>query len=343
MGFVMKYDIEKTPPTYTAATLKEILSGKSHALARHQALRLLAQKKDDKKHLVFARILKNAKENDIMRYDAAIALANSSHKRKSEIIDEQLGKARKPDVIDGLLFSLGHIGKKSAYTSVVSKATRIKPKYLLQRAYLAKSLIGYRNNVEEFQLPKIKSNHILQPPDSSRAFKLTKKDAAFLKAIRSDVLRNICAINPSTRTGYIARCGDTSWALLFDQEFLRSKNATILTKRKWIFGLLALSDHHIEEYTVSYYLLSHPAAMSSPHDVVVNAMDTRGNVVLSGHGNIEREKLEFKINSVKANGMFPVGVTGILDCKNGKISAFHGASSPELYFKSKKARIPKRE
>lgn len=336
----MMRDVEK-PSSLSSGTLKEVLKGRSQAVTKAEALRILEAKRDDTKHLTFAEVVRNPAERPTVRYRAAVALANSKHTRKSQILTEQLGRAKHPDLIDGFLYGLAYAGNRDAFRKVVQKERQLDKPYLKQRAALAKTLLAFRHQLDGFEFAPVRKSQLLELPRDASAFRLTAMDRETLSQVHKDLEGNMLALTPSGRGGYKATCNAGRWALVWNDEVVKKRDPDWLAENKAIVALLAYADGLIEEYNPWFYLLSQPRAQRVRGEVMLTGINLRGNVVLSGSGALADGKLGFELASVRANGMFPCDARGTLDLSRWTVSGFAGRSSRAVYRKARKRKVPR--
>ena len=332
----MILDVDATSRLPTA-TVKAVLRGRSTRVSKLKALKILSRRDDSDKHLLFAEVVRDPDEVVRVRSRAAKVLAASTHRRRSEVLVDQLRLAKDFQLIDGLLYALAFCGNRTAYDAIVRLESRFDRPFLKRRATFAKRLIAFRHHLEELELPSARKNQRLEPPEGANRFRLQPMPRATAGQARRDLVRGLHAVVPSAAQGWQVACRGERWAVLLNDELVGQGNRSALLRKKWILAVVGFADGLIEEYDARFYLLSQPDSRR-PGRITLHGIDEVGDRVLGGVATLGGPELVFELESLKAEGMFPCRARGRLDVDRWRLGEFEGWSSGEAFRRPRRKR-----
>lgn len=298
-------DIERDPEL-SDRELMAAVKGRSERLAGTRALKALTRRGSSRTALL-AEVLVDPEQPPDLRAAAAVNLGQEKKARNQEVLASAL-EAAEPSVVRRAAEALGRVGDERALERLASIRPRGGP--ARQSVHFAKTLISYRNGLDE--------NHLRKPPE--REFlgstglpgaplaveKVPPDEAARLVA---DAQGELPGIPVSAQPAFRFSCDGSTFALVFSREVTRRKTLTIGGNAA-VPAVVLKHSAELEKYYLYEYLLTHPKADGT---LQLFGMRSVGIMIHAGEMWVEGSEAHFELRALDKPMAPPVHISGTYD------------------------------
>lgn len=296
--------------TTNVQNIKQIVLGKIPMISKGDRIKTISVliKLDERDSCdILGNIIANETEDTDIRAIAALNLSYLPNKNSEIELIKNLGV--KDNLIKTkIIKSLGCIGTQEALNAL-DKLPESNVDYVRKQLNFSKALIAFRLGLKRDDLPFIEGTK-RKPSKDETQIKLT------LEPILQDELKKHLdlfddsnyGINFSNDFGYQLIAGKAKWFFTINKEFI-SKDANLaIIKQKMIVGLLNRWLKEAKKYEVQYIVLANPKKDS----IEIMVVQSNGEIVYSGYGNIRDSTMTFTISDISRAGTAPTYVSGKL-------------------------------
>lgn len=307
----------------TESLLRESVLGRDKTLSRHIAMGLFRKADLTNKETIYKTVLENKEEDVKFRYLAAIHLGKMNTPVAKKILSEISTKEENPEVLGGVVKSLGFIGGRDSFPTLKKIAETAFDDQLKRKSRFAATLVAYRFGLKEFEL---------KAPDKLVKISDVKSMKMAIKPATAQEKKFCLASLKDLPVGFVYDkkdlvqfdCLDNKLIFLRNKSFLTGTKAASLAKRKAIFGLIATKSPESNDYSPAFIVFTSPATGD------VNIITTRitGEIVSAGVAkfNSRNKKMAtFETNGVDDYGVNPVYMAGEINDGNLVIKSARSA------------------
>jgi hypothetical protein len=309
----------------TESLLRESVLGRDKTLSRHIAMGLFRKADLANKETIYKTVLENKEEDVKFRYLAAIHLGKMNTPAAKKILSENSKKEENPEVLGGVVMSLGFIGGRDSFPTLKKIAETAFDDQLKRKSRFAATMVAYRFGLKEFEL---KAPDKLVKISDVKSMKMAIKPATVQeKKFCLASLKDLPVGFEYDKKDLVQfDCLDNKLIFLRNKSFLSGAKAAKLAERKAIFGLIATKSPESNDYSPAFIVFTSPAT----GDGLVNIVTTRitGEIVSAGVAkfNSRNKKMAtFETNGVDDYGVNPVYMTGEINDGNLVIKSARSA------------------
>ena len=297
-----------TELTNSVAELKSAVDGKQVAIAPHEALRSLVNRRVPGIEEMLRKIAKTPESQNTLRKTAAIELGRSATAANRRALLELLG-SEDSGVTRRAVEGLGRIGDAAALEKL--KSLRPRDKVMRRTVNTAKTLLSYRldQKLGRLQLPEDKE--VLEVGMAkARPFEVGTVSSAELKAMKPTLVRELPAVPITETSGLELDCGDAHYRIVFNKTLsTRGGLAKLLASNK-ILGAVLIRSEVDGTYRLDSYLLTHPSHGANAR---LFAMKGSGLVAYYGSINATQDNVEFSVRAINTRHSQPIELSGRIE------------------------------
>jgi hypothetical protein len=286
--------------------LRKAIRGADPAIARGEAFALLAAGPFQKREELLGQSLHDPGEPATSRRAAAIALGRIATAEAEQTLLAGL-KGTEPPVQADIMRSLGRIGGRTALKAI--EALDVPPP-ARPAAGFAMGLIAHRLGLDGHDLAPPSEKQLLEVPEESRKIDASPLEPERAAKVLADLRLQPYGIDYDPETLVRLQCGPRVNVVCPSLEVMKPGGIARLTERKALAGVAAYESPETHDYSVSYLLLTAPEGSSG--GVHIHALRCSGRGALAGSGNVEGDRLIFRLRSLERPGGFRVELSGLL-------------------------------
>lgn len=314
----------RDPDAVSLRWLREIVAGrkKEKDFPRSSAMHLLALSDFPNKHRDLSAVLENEREPDALRRRAAILLGLINTPAATEILVKSCTTDR-PQVLAGVLKSLGRVGGKTELRAVV-KAAKYAEGHVATQAAFAAALISHREGLKGNDLPMPATSRYLKlPEDAARPIIVARAADSDAELCLRSLASQPFGIEYAEQPMYQLRCGRSVLLILINREFAGPEAVAKARERKAFLGVVATRIEETGSYSVTFLMLTSPARAKGKIDLLVTR--TTGEPVFGGTIRVLRESARFDLRAISRPGAAGIEIGGTL--AGGKLEITNARSA----------------
>lgn len=302
--------------------LRNIVFGNDTYLPRNDAVRLLLSSDYPDKTLDCKSFLENPNESPIIRYSAAIALADINTPTAREILVKNTDIEDK-QVLEGIIMALGRIGDEHSLTTILGLAKK-NTGHIAKRAEFTASLISYRHGLKGNELPDATECDYLSIQSDVQSIRIVQTEEEVLRKCILSIKNKTFGIGLLERPSYQLKLGKNVNIILLNSDIVINGGIKLLLEKKAVLGIVAQKNEETGEYFVGYLILTSPVAEKNRINILLAR--SHGKISFGGIATVnDNSDVVFKIQSISEVGLYPLRIEGIihdnkLQIKNAEFS-----------------------